>query len=55
MGKIALKHIKAFDSDFTIVVKRISEGHLQVIVEQQGQSIQQFRVREGNTINVTLK
>ena len=50
----SLKHIKAFDSDFDIIVQRISDGRLQVNITQKGRKTQQFRIHAGNTIKVVL-
>ncbi len=53
-----LRHVRAFGSDFDILVKRLSPEKLQVTVLQYGDDgkryEQRFTVKQGRTINVKL-
>ena len=54
----SLRHVRAFDRDFDIEVKRLSPEKLQVTVLQHGEKDkryeQRFTVRQGRTIEVKL-
>lgn len=54
-----LRHVRAFGSDFDILVKRLSPDKLQVTVLQHGddgkRSEQRFTVKQGRTIAVKLQ
>ena len=54
----SLRHIRAFNRDFDIEVKRLSPEKLQVTVLQHGEKDkryeQRFTVRQGRTIEVKL-
>lgn len=48
-----LRHIKAFNSDFDIEVKRASDNRLEIAVIN-GDKTRNYTIREGKTINITL-
>lgn len=49
-----LRHIRAFGSDFDILVKRLSAEKLQVTVDDHNGRTQQFIIRQGKTVKVRL-
>lgn len=51
---MALRRIKAFDSDFDIEVERIGAGRLRVTVAQRGKRPAVHNIREGASIDVRL-
>lgn len=53
-GEASLKHIRAFGSDFDVVVKRVGGDKLRVEVTEKGGKRQLFTVKQGKTINVKL-
>ncbi len=54
-GRMALRNIKAFGSDFDIEILRLPDGRLSATVTEKGKAGRTYRMKDGNTVKVTLK
>ena len=53
-NRMSLRHIRAFESDFDIVVERRTPGRLYISVISSGKTIFEKNIKEGDTVSVRL-
>lgn len=53
-NRMALRHIRAFENDFDLVVERRSDGRLQIELSIPGHKTRSFRIRPGDTLRIQL-
>lgn len=52
--RMSLRHIRAFDGDFDIEIKRIKDKTLQVKILSEGKTVLDRKIKEGASLNCTL-
>ena len=53
--RMALRHIRAFGTDFDITVERTSNGRITVTVTQHGVKTQKKTIKNGQTVSIALR
>ena len=53
-NRMALRHIRAFESDFDLVIEKQSDGLLQVKLEMPCRKTRTFQLRPGESLRVKL-